>query len=114
MITNRKTKKDMLQDENMENIAKSRKIKNNTLKIWYKNGDIAIKLHYTNIIIYKNNGDIILNSGGWKSVTTKSRMTEFSPFYIHQKNHVWYVTTDKGIYNYYDGIIFDSQGNLKK
>jgi len=43
---------------------------------------IAIQHHKTNIIEFWVGGDIILNTGGWQTVTTKSRLNQFTPFTI--------------------------------
>ena len=51
----------------------SKKIANNTYLV--KRGDnLAIKLHQTDVAIFTLNGDIILNSGGWHTSTTKDRI----------------------------------------
>jgi len=39
---------------------------------------------------------VMLNTDGWKSSTTKRRMNQCAehwrlPFYVYQKDHVWYV-----------------------
>jgi hypothetical protein len=70
-----------LKAEKIDNgILSSKKIKNNTRLTVYNNGDKTIRLHSTDIIQFK--GDkIILNSGGWDTVTTRSRFNEFLPDY---------------------------------
>jgi len=61
-----------------QGITRSRIIKNNTRLTEYKNGDKVLRLHSTDIITWK--GDkIILNSGGWDTMTTRSRFNEFLP-----------------------------------
>ena len=109
-----KNKKELLNGiENL--IVSSKKIANNTLEIHYKNGNKTIRLHSTNIITFLANSNIELNSGGWKSHTTKSRINEFLPFgnlKLYQSNHLWYL----GNYNpkedilFYDGIILNHYG----
>lgn len=101
----RKTKKEMLQG--IENDVKmSRLIGSNTLMIHYKDGRKAVRYHTTDIVTEMN--DVItLNSGGWKTNTTKDRINQFLrhfdvPFYIQQKNHQWFIA--EGVF--YDGMQF--------
>lgn len=74
-----------------------RPIANNTRVTQLGEGTIGIKLHNTYIIKYHENphldcidyGDLIeLDTGGWKTVTTRDRMNRFCPL------HVW---TDRGV-----------------
>jgi len=79
--------------DNKRGDKNSKKVANNTYLKRYDDGTIAVRLHQTDIIQYKPNGTIILNSGGWKTVTTKARMNEFlpNPYGILQEKGVWYV-----------------------
>lgn len=54
---------------------------------------IAIRLHHTDVVTFYSDGGIVLNSGGWQSVTTKDRMNAVLPASIRvsQKNYVWSV-----------------------
>ncbi len=69
----------------------AKRVKNNTLRIETETG-YKIRLHNTDIIEYQNE-DIILNSGGWQTRTTKERLNEYLPYgmYISQKNYEWTV-----------------------
>jgi hypothetical protein len=59
--------------------ALSRKLANNTYaKRRYAN-DIAIRLHNTDILTFESDGDITVNTGGWHTVTTRSRINDFIP-----------------------------------
>lgn len=68
-------------------------IANNTLEHIRTNGDRCIRLHQTDVVIFKANGDIELNSGGWKTVTTKARINEHIPsrFGLYQKDFEWFI-----------------------
>ena len=69
--------------------GKPRKIANNTFEYQTDNGERVVRLHITDIITFKPGGKIILDSGGWKTVTTKDRFN----------NHIgngWRVYSDKG------------------
>lgn len=67
-----------------------RKLENNTY-LERRNEDIVVRLHSTDIITFKPNGDTVLNSGGWRTVTTKERLNGYAPISIGQKNGQWLV-----------------------
>ena len=66
-----------------------RKIGNNTY-LERRGRDIAIRLHQTDIIRMNDEGEFIVNTGGWHSVTTKARLNEYLPIGIYQKKGTWY------------------------
>ena len=69
----------------------SKIIGNNTLEVTYADNHKAIRLHDTDIISYIDD-DIILDSGGWQTVTTKNRINQYLPDYqVYQKNFDWFV-----------------------
>ncbi len=91
-----------------------RKIGNNTWLI-DRGGSIAVKLHQTDVVTFYPCGSVKLDSGGWRTVTTKARINEYAEeVRVYQKKHQWYVATkliglpgydwDNPI-EYYDGII---------
>jgi hypothetical protein len=55
---------------------KQRKISNNTWLIRQEDGSIAMKLHATIIVTVQPDGKITLNSGGWRTPTTKGRIND--------------------------------------
>ena len=83
-------------------------ISNNTIRINYEDGRQAIRLHNTDIITTHPDGSTELNSGGWRTHTTKARINEYSPLKIRQRGGCWYVayTPDQEI-PFFDGIKFD-------
>jgi len=89
----------------------SRKLANNTYLQRRDNGEIAVLLHNTDIVTFKPNGVTVLNSGGWRTPTTKARINDYSPAHIYQSGGVWYM----GRYNaesplFEDGIEIGSDG----
>ena len=72
------------------------KVAGNTYKITTDTG-YKIRFHETDIIEFKND-EILLNTGGWKSVTTKSRMNDYLPdrYYVFQLDFNWYVKDKEG------------------
>ncbi len=70
----------------------SRRLENNTYLI--RNvGSIAVRLHTTDIVTYKPDGTIVLNSDGRRTSTTKDMINTYSPARVYQKDGVWYVDT---------------------
>ena len=61
-----------------QGIISSKLVKNNTRLTIYKNGDKVLRLHNTDIIKWQGN-KIILNTGGWDTLTTRARFNEFLP-----------------------------------
>ena len=68
--------------------TRKRKLGNNTYLVVRGDGGYGIRLHDTEVVIHYEDR-IVLDSGGYKTVTTKSRMNDYSPHMIYQKNHVW-------------------------
>src|SRR3990167_4788568 len=83
----------------------AKKIGNNTYQVETDNG-YAIRLHDTNILIFESD-HVTLNSGGWQTSTTKSRMNQYLPsgVSISQKNYEWFVndTRDNTVKPFTDG-----------
>jgi hypothetical protein len=101
-----RTKKDILEGVNLD-IVKSRFVARNTLEITLTDGTRIIRLHDTNVVSVKN-GVYTLNTGGWKTPTTKDRINNHAPVYIYQKNHVWYI----GNVVFTDGMRVDENGKI--
>lgn len=55
---------------------KQRKVSNNTWLIRQEDGSIALRLHATIIVTVDKAGKITLNSGGWRTPTTKGRIND--------------------------------------
>jgi len=55
---------------------------------------IAVRHHDTDIIVYYQDGTIILDNGGFYSPTTKERMNLFTPsnIRIYQEKSIWFVS----------------------
>jgi hypothetical protein len=76
---------------------------------------IAVKYHATDVVIYVSDGSVILDSGGWKTQTTKTRMNDYSPLGVRSEKGVWRVS--KG-YNqpsvlYRDGMSIGPRGGIR-
>jgi hypothetical protein len=64
-------------------------------------------------VSYLKNGNIILNSGGWRTVTTKDRINKYAPITIYQENSRWYVGNwNEKKYYFADNMKIDCNGNI--
>lgn len=74
------------------NGRKSKKVANNTYLIDNKDGSIALRYHETDVITYWEDR-FQLNSGGWKTYTTKDRISRFipSPWVLYSDRGIWYL-----------------------
>lgn len=70
-----------------------RKLANNTYLIRVDEKTIAVRLHKTNIVTLTKSGKIILNSGKWRTNTTRDRMGLVLPngYGISQQKGEWFV-----------------------
>lgn len=78
-----------------------------------ENGAIIMRLVDTDIITWHPDGRIVLNTGGWHTVTTKRRMNYYiDDAVIYQEKNVWYLaprTAPGKAYNW-DHPIFFAEG----
>ena len=103
------TKAEMLKDiEYLE----AKLIDNNTVRYVRPNGDVVIRLHFTDILIFSKDGNVIFNTAGHQTVTTKTRINKWQNIgRIFQENYVWYIVVDKIRHLYFDGITFPGKEN---
>lgn len=73
---------------------------------------LVVTYHDTDVVIASGSDltgyDVILNTGGWKTATTKTRMNQFSneyglPFNVYQRDYTWYIAVPGKA----DDIVFD-------
>lgn len=71
-----------------------RPVANNTRLFLRGDGTVACRYHSTDVITIDTNGVFRLNSGGWKTSTTKERTNSYLPRYlrVYQKDYVWYLS----------------------
>ena len=70
-------------------------------------GDIHIRYQDTDVVVFKADGTIVLNSGGWHTTTTKSRINAAlsgTGWYLYQKNYNWFVSNGKVNITFTDGM----------
>ena len=68
----------------------------------------AVCYHNTEVVIIHDDGSYTLQTGGYKSMTTKARINEYSPAGIQQRKFEWYLD---GKY-FKSGCRVDSNGHL--
>jgi hypothetical protein len=69
-------------------------------------GSFYIQYHQTPIVIYREDGSVSLDSGGWKTRSTKTRMNDFSPFSVYSNEHgIWKIKVDEKEYGFADDIV---------
>lgn len=74
----------------------SRKVGNNTYLLRLDDNIamthlLSLRLHYTNVLTWMPDGRVIIESGGWRTLTTKDRINRFIPYgYIFQERRIWY------------------------
>lgn len=85
----------------------SKVIANNTVMYQQYGVFKVIRLHRTDILIFKPSGSIIYHSGGWRTPTTKNRMNEYGDPNIHirQRDGSWFVVDNEEVSYFYDGMI---------
>lgn len=74
--------------------ARGKKINHHTYIVPADNEAVAVRLHETNIVTFAPDGTITLNSGGWRTATTKERMNDALRDHgvqITASNGMWYV-----------------------
>ena len=90
-----------------------RKVANNTYLERRDDHTIALRLHATDILIFTDDNRIRYESGGWKTPTTKQRMTEFGPLRLWSDRGIWWYsaathwTRDNDMRGVYaDGMVY--------
>lgn len=95
-----------------------RKLENNTYLIGVPEGGAqryAIRLHDTDVITLHPDCSYTLNSGGWRTVTTKDRINRYAPVSVASDRGAWYVYPRRGDwdtrYPFADGMRLIPNGN---
>lgn len=70
-----------------------KKIGNNTYLVKRNGGEVAIRLHATDILTFRPDGSVVVKTNGWQTVITKARINEHLPMRgIFQRSGAWYWT----------------------
>lgn len=81
-----------------------RRVGNNTWAEIERNGDVRIILHSTTIVTIHADNTYTLNSGGWRTSTTKDRINKYSPARLYQRKFEWFVMVEGKPVEFYDYI----------
>lgn len=93
--------------------AAGKPVANNT-RLFDRGDHIAMRLHNTDIVMYRPDGAIVLDSGGWRTVTTKQRMNEALPggVYLFQHKREWFIHERGNEQAFYDGLVVSRDGTV--
>ena len=87
-------------------------IESTATSIYESNGFTVVRYHQTPVVRF-NSMKVELNSGGWKTSTTKTRMNQASSqfnlgFRVFQKDFGWFVDlpNGEGVVDFKDGMSF--------
>jgi hypothetical protein len=88
-------------------------IGNNTWLILNSDNSVAIRLHQTDILTYRPDGSIILDTGGWETVTTKARMNEYLDCpRVGSDRGVWVISSGGIEYFFERGMAINPDGTI--
>ena len=73
-----------------KNKASGKPIANNT-RLHQRGEDYAVRLHNTDVVTIHSDDTYTLNTGGWRTVTTKERINRFSPASVYSDRKTWLV-----------------------
>jgi hypothetical protein len=71
-----------------------RKLAHNTYVYWANEWVIVVQYHDTDIIRLNHRGRVIVNTGGWDTITTRDRINAFSNLDIRVEDGQWYIGRD--------------------
>ena len=76
-----------------------------------RDGITRIVYHSTSVVEIAPDGSVTLDSGGWRTSTTKTRMNQASNqfalgFQVYAKSGAWFVSFDGRELPFNDGMIF--------
>lgn len=90
-----------------------KKIGNNTVLRRLSNGDIAVRLWYTDIVVINKLDNKKIYSGGWETRTTADRINQFLPdgVRVFSQKGRWKVKANNGTFDFRGGMIITSNGD---
>jgi hypothetical protein len=85
-----------------------------TIAVNPQTGMTEIRYHNTVVVAFDAN-QIVLNSGRWRTATTKVRMNQASNqfglgYWVYQQRGEWFVNHGKKVYDFYDGMTLARAG----
>lgn len=91
----------------IDGASKPKIIGNNTFRYEHADGRTIVRLHTTDIIEHLPGDRVRLNTGGWKTVTTKARFNEHTPYRVYSDGKGgWEVSDANGLRTpFFDGMV---------
>jgi len=76
-------------------MIQTHKVKGVATKATHTATGLIVRYHNTDVVVVKN-GEVTLNTDGWKTVTTKRRMNQAANqfglgYHVFQEDYEWYV-----------------------
>lgn len=75
------------------------------------NEDLILTYHGSKLVTYHQNNSFTLSGCGFRTKTTKARLTEYGPAKIYAGNGTWMIDSDEGPRTFHDGMRTDPYGN---
>lgn len=91
--------------------TRRRKLSNNTYLVIRDDGGYGVRLHATEVIVHYPRS-MVLNSGGYLTVTTKARMNEYSTAQVWSDAGVWMVGWHGNEFSFADGMELFADGTV--
>lgn len=93
--------------------GRPRIVQRNTFRYSTPHGAEVTRLHMTDIVTKLRNGRVKLDSGGWRTMTTKDRINAYAaPYYVFSDRGVWHVAERRDGFKaagrqtvFYEGIV---------
>lgn len=76
-------------------------------RLMKRGDDYAVRLHQTDVVTIHADGTYTLDSGDWRTVTTKRWINEHTPARLYQRKGAWYFGL---AVEYHDGVRIDANG----
>lgn len=89
-------------------MAQQKRLGKRATTVHAENGTTVVTYHSTPIVTFDGKR-VILNTGGWFTATTKTRMNQAAcqfglPYSVHQEKFRWFVDTPEGTKEFKENI----------
>jgi hypothetical protein len=71
----------------------TRKVANNT-RLVADDGAVAVRLHRTDVVVFFSDGRMLIDTGGWDTVTTRARMRACGLGVYHRRHRLYLVDVE--------------------
>ena len=94
-------------------MARTNQVGRHATAVGTENGYHFTQYHSTKVVMW-NDKEILLNSNGWHTATTKLRMNQTSNqfdlgFVVWQKDFAWYVDYKGKTFDYFDAMVLNRE-----